>query len=689
MKFPEAANLNSFAVLNMTLRRSANDNDYFATEFMQRFQRIAKSHGIKFPNVNSKDARVLNDVTTSTTGDSIEKIEIGFVNAVRKAKDFFVYDRSNSYRRNHVWFRTRVKSQVLLHKHPAVKRQEQFVECLVMLPNNAAAPPSRSIGLLLPEDVAFTTHVVTLPNDKVANARLKVKVRESNDLIDPFAFRYDFDKNCHEVNFSSTGREDWRSVTFERRFYVLEDKTALPEESTPNACAVYLLDEMEVDTHLEAVSLVFVILPSETAEVYGTTKMISHLVAGIPSQCIIASKYQSQRNDKSKDSYCSNLSIKVNAKLSSSSDKAHAWQISHDGVKGIPWIRDVPTFVMGIAISTTQGQYGVSIISASACLDSSCMRMAQNIEIQSNKEDIINGSILEDLTKTLLIQYYLSGNKIPQRMIIYRDGVSDGSFSRVQSQEIQSIRNAFLKFKEEIKGPSGDSVANIHNCVPITFVVCQTRNNIKIVPDNGEPGENVYSGTVVDRMIVDFNTLEVTQGESRGDFSDQLIYTEPNGDGFDFVMVAHGGGKGTSKTVHYRIILNENACWYDSSSSPLTKERLQLLTYHMSYQYSTSAKAIRIVPVVHYSSRLSNIYSKYHKYINPHKKNGDVRRLVNEDGDGKITRIDKQSLDLPSHLKSILLPNFAAFAAASVSQDRSVQYDMSYYQLPFSSHISA
>ena len=66
--------MNSFAVLNMTLPRSANDNNHFATEFLQRFQRIAKSHGIQFPNINSKDAGVLNDLTTYTTGDSIERV---------------------------------------------------------------------------------------------------------------------------------------------------------------------------------------------------------------------------------------------------------------------------------------------------------------------------------------------------------------------------------------------------------------------------------------------------------------------------------------------------------------------------------------------------------------------------------------------------------------------------------------
>ncbi len=60
------------------------------------------------------------------------------------------------------------------------------------------------------------------------------------------------------------------------------------------------------------------------------------------------------------------------------------------------------------------------MISATVCLDSSCMRMAQNLRVQKKKADVIDGSILEDLTKTLLIQYHLSGNQIPERMIIYR-----------------------------------------------------------------------------------------------------------------------------------------------------------------------------------------------------------------------------------------------------------------------------
>lgn len=172
--------------------------------------------------------------------------------------------------------------------------------------------------------------------------------------------------------------------------------------------------------HLECISMVFVILPDESAEVYGLPKLLSHFKFGIPSQCIISPKFKSQRNDRSKDQFCSNVAIKVNAKLSSASNSAQAWQTYYDNVKGIPWIRDVPTFVMGISISNTLGQNAVSVISGSVCLDSSCMRMAQDVKIQSKKEDLIDGSILEDLTRALLLQYYLDQKQMPERMLIYR-----------------------------------------------------------------------------------------------------------------------------------------------------------------------------------------------------------------------------------------------------------------------------
>lgn len=220
--------------------------------------------------------------------------------------------------------------------------------------------------------------------------------------------------------------------------------------------------------------------------------------------------------------------------------------------------------------------------------------------------------------------------------LLFVDGVSDGSFTKLQNREIHSLRQAFKRFKQEMTGQASDE------CPPITFVVCMTKNKTKIVPANGplniggKDNVNVNSGTCVDYQIMDKLIIRVTPDKET---APNMIYSEPDDKGYDFLLVAHGGIKGTSKTVHYRTILNENAVFRPSSSnaSPLTKSTLELLTYQMSFQYSTASKvcyncykaskifassnclsllitlqAVRVVPVVHYSSRLSEEVMKFY-----------------------------------------------------------------------------
>ena len=164
-----------------------------------------------------------------------------------------------------------------------------------------------------------------------------------------------------------------------------------------------------------------------------------------------------------------------------------------------------------------------------------------------------------------------------------------------------------MKFKQELKGSPTNDKASLFNTVPITFVVCHTKNNLKIVPKFDSGVKNVWSGTVLDKVITDFQTLEVTPlTEKDKSPPGQLIYTEPNEKGYDFVLVAHGGRMGTSKTVHYRVLLNENAVWRSRNGSPLTKPELELLTWHMSFQYSTASKvSSNFFHVLHIRIRLA------------------------------------------------------------------------------------
>ena len=118
----------------------------------------------------------------------------------------------------------------------------------------------------------------------------------------------------------------------------------------------------------------------------------------------------------------------------------------------------------------------------------------------------------------------------------------------------------------------------------ITFLICQDGHNRQFAPaaDQGWPEDkNVPSGTCVsDRRVLSASGLN--EGKD------------------DFLLIPHGGLKGTSKAVYYRLLLNEN-------EAVIPNERLQELTYSLSFRYGTATKAPRENAVVRYSTRLANL----------------------------------------------------------------------------------
>mmetsp|Transcript_2889 Transcript_2889/g.6227 ORF Transcript_2889/g.6227 Transcript_2889/m.6227 type:complete len:176 (-) Transcript_2889:145-672(-) len=70
---------------------------------------------------------------------------------------------------------------------------------------------------------------------------------------------------------------------------------------------------------------------------------------------------------------------------------------------------------------------------------------------------------------------------------------------------------------------------------------------------------------------------------------------------------------GTSKPVIYRVLLNENgiAKRVPRGASELSQEKLQRCIYHMSFQYSTATKAVRLPPVIGYSKKAADSLMMY------------------------------------------------------------------------------
>jgi eukaryotic translation initiation factor 2C len=156
----------------------------------------------------------------------------------------------------------------------------------------------------------------------------------------------------------------------------------------------------------------------------------------------------------------------------------------------------------------------------------------------------------------------------PKRLVVYRDGGSDGSFERIRDHEVAAIRAAMCELNRKDQGPCPNGCQSkdpdCQGCKPpkITFVVAQKDHNMRVAPANECDAfkNNVPSGTLVDGFVTSYESSEET---------------------FDFLLIPQGGLKGTSKPMHYRVLANENS---KSQEDPLTKELLYKITYEMAFQ---------------------------------------------------------------------------------------------------------
>ena len=72
--------------------------------------------------------------------------------------------------------------------------------------------------------------------------------------------------------------------------------------------------------------------------------------------------------------------------------------------------------------------------------------------------------------------------------------MSDGNFDRADD-EIETIREA-LRLKLGVSCPRGCNKGCSSCCPPITFIICQSQNNTRVVPADDSQGFGVRSGGV-------------------------------------------------------------------------------------------------------------------------------------------------------------------------------------------------
>ncbi|KAK9840859.1 hypothetical protein WJX84_012195 [Apatococcus fuscideae] len=300
-------------------------------------------------------------------------------------------------------------------------------------------------------------------------------------------------------------------------------------------------------------TIIFVCYPrKEKDSAYEPVKRAGDSLLGIVSQGFCADKAGVGQPSRGKrEQYLSNLAMKVNAKLGG---KNCQWPDTPDLP---PWTTR-PYMVLGADVTHPMGfsESQPSIAAVVGSMDRYISRYAAQVQLQPHRLEIIQG-LREAVYNLLMAWRDTNGGRLPERLIFYRDGVSEGQFKSVQMLEIPQIRMACEQVKSDY-------------APPITFIVVQKRHHTRIFPirpEHAEKSGNVMPGTVVDSGI-----------------------THPTE--YDFFLVAHSGLQGTSRPTHYHVLFDENQMGAD---------QLQIFTYKMCYLFCRCTRSVSVAPPAYYA----------------------------------------------------------------------------------------
>ncbi|CAN6308884.1 unnamed protein product [Urochloa humidicola] len=311
--------------------------------------------------------------------------------------------------------------------------------------------------------------------------------------------------------------------------------------------------------------LLIVILPDVSGS-YGKIKRVCETEIGIVSQCCLP-RHASRPNKQ----YLENVALKINVKVGGRNTVLERAFVRN----GIPFVSEVPTIIFGADVThPPPGEDSASSIAAVvASMDwPEITKYRGLVSAQPHRQEIIEDlftvsrdpqkghNVNGGMIRELLIAFRRKTSRRPERIIFYRDGVSEGQFSHVLLHEMDAIRKACASLEEGY-------------LPPVTFVVVQKRHHTRLFPEvHGRRDMTDKSGNILPGTVVDQKICHPTE--------------------FDFYLCSHAGIQGTSRPTHYHVLYDENH---------FTADALQSLTNNLCYTYARCTRAVSVVPPAYYA----------------------------------------------------------------------------------------
>ncbi|XP_054717373.1 protein argonaute-2-like [Uloborus diversus] len=303
---------------------------------------------------------------------------------------------------------------------------------------------------------------------------------------------------------------------------------------------------------------IFVLSKRDNFHFYEEVKFFSDFRYNLVTQCMDETTL-----NRINPQITTNVSLKINVKLGG---------INHIIVQR-PQVFRRPVIVFGAdAIHWARGYGYPSIASVVGSLDPTASRYALTCSLQDQREVRRSQEIivkLKDIVKGILnIFESVNMGRKPEKIIFYRDGISEGQFEAALEEEVSSIQTAC---KELYNGV----------VLPITYIVVQKKHQTRFRPNDPREGVgncgNVPPGTTVDTGV-----------------------THPVF--FDFFICSHEGIQGTSKPAHYNVLHDDNR---------LTADELQQLSYFLCHTYVRCTRSVSLPAPILYADLAASRAKRY------------------------------------------------------------------------------
>uniref|UniRef100_A0A3Q3XAQ2 Piwi-like protein 2 n=1 Tax=Mola mola TaxID=94237 RepID=A0A3Q3XAQ2_MOLML len=290
--------------------------------------------------------------------------------------------------------------------------------------------------------------------------------------------------------------------------------------------------------------LIVCIMVGNRDDLYSAIKKLCCVKSPIPSQAINVRTISQQQKLKS---VAQKILLQINSKLG-----------------GELWTVSVPLkhlMVIGVDVHHDTSKKHQSVMGFVASLNSSLTCWYSRVTFQNPTEEMIGG--LRVCFLAALQKYYDVNHTLPEKIVVYRDGVSEGQLKMVEQFEIPQLIKCFETFSSyEPK---------------LVFIVVLKRISTTLYSCVSNNFGTPPPGTVLDHTLT-------------------------HKDWVDFYLIAHHIRQGCGLPTHYISLYN---------TANLSPDHLQRLTFKMCHLYWNWPGTIRVPAPCKYAHKLAYLSGQY------------------------------------------------------------------------------